>query len=228
MMLRLAYLTVFVLNSRNPPESKHVGQQSPSHLRTHRFDSRDSKGLREEPHLESPGNFSCLATSHMCQTSPPTLHISHIPQECLLFLQGRENESNAALCLSLCAAPTVRPFQLVQFLIRCSHQFFCSLVESLASFNVYLCHVMQTIEKRPCAFISSVTVGILTKGLSSGPDSNHNIFLSASCFHRIHSFWKQRFPLDNREKTNITVFLTKLFDINIATILHPYCRVNFW
>lgn len=55
---------------------------------------------RQEPHLESPGNFSCLANSHMCQTSPPTLHISRIPQECLLFLPGLENGSNASLSVS--------------------------------------------------------------------------------------------------------------------------------
>ena len=66
---------------------------------SYQFDSRDCKGWREQPHLESPGSFSCLANSHMCQTSPPTQHISHIPKECLLFYQV--NRINPALhCVS--------------------------------------------------------------------------------------------------------------------------------
>lgn len=40
----------------------------------------------------------------MCRASPPTLHISHIPQECLLLFffsePGQENEPKAELCLS--------------------------------------------------------------------------------------------------------------------------------
>lgn len=58
---------------------------------------------RAEPHLKSPGNSSRLANSHMCRSSPPTLHISHIPQECLLLFfskPGQENGSEAELCFS--------------------------------------------------------------------------------------------------------------------------------
>lgn len=109
------------LNSGNPTECKHI--RSPSHLRTHiNLTVGTAKGKREEPHLKSPGNFSCLATSRMCQTSPPTLHISHIPQECLLFYQV-ERMNPVLRCVShrLCAAfgdHSIRQFHLlVQFVL---------------------------------------------------------------------------------------------------------------
>lgn len=76
---------------------------------------------RQQPHLESPGNFSCLANSHMCQTSPPTRHISHIPQECLPFYQvKRMNPMLHCVAHRLCAAfggHSIRLFHLVQFVL---------------------------------------------------------------------------------------------------------------
>lgn len=85
---------------------------------TYQSDSSDCRGWREEPHLESPGSFSCLANNHMCQTSPPTQHISHIPQECLLFYQVKRMNP-----MLHCAPPwlweviSIRLFHLVQFVL---------------------------------------------------------------------------------------------------------------
>lgn len=88
---------------------------------TYQFDSRNCKGWREQPHLVSPGNFSCLANSHMCQTSPPTQHISHIPKECLLFYQvKRMNPVLHCVSQRLWAAfgdHSVTLFHLVQFIL---------------------------------------------------------------------------------------------------------------
>lgn len=43
-----------------------------------------------------------MSSKHMCQTSPPTLHISHIPQECLLFYQVKSKEwtQSCIVCLT--------------------------------------------------------------------------------------------------------------------------------
>ena len=170
-------------------ECEHTCTHSPLHIWEHISSWQPwLQRWSEEPHLESPGNFSCLANSHMCQTLPPTRHISHIPQECLLFFflsfffffnqVKRMNPKLHCVCvclfLSLALCSFWRSFYgTVSSCAICSlpsHQFFFSRpIETRASPSEYLCLHGLTIKRASLCFHFLSDSGNPDQGLELWP-----------------------------------------------------------
>lgn len=135
----------------------------------------------EEPHPESTGNFSCLANSHMCKLLLPrcTFH-TFLKNVCFLFTRSRKRMNPKLHCVSQQLSADsgegggghLSLFYLVQYL--------CPVISFLLKFLLFPVSIyVRSIKKSPRAFISSVTVGILTNDFSASLGSNERP--AASC-----------------------------------------------
>lgn len=167
---------------------------------TYQLDSRNGKGGERSRTLKA------LATSRVSQTatcvsfSSHAAHFTHSSRMFAFFLPGQEREwIQAALCFSAaCCRQWGRGGHLSLFyLVQCS----CPVISFLLKFLLFpVSTYVLTIKKKrsPHAFISSVTVGILTKDFSSGHGSNE--CPATSCYQWLHNVRKLRHPCSSNWK----------------------------
>lgn len=168
-------ITVFVLatdwTQEMQTECKHI--QSPSHLRTHiNLTAVTAKVERGAAPWKPWQLFMSSKQPHVSNFSSHAAHFTH-SSRMFAFLPGQENESRAALCVSLGLCGFLRSFYktISSCAIRSlpSHHFFCSPIGSLASPSEYLCLHGLTIKRASLCFHFLSDSGNPDQGLELWP-----------------------------------------------------------